>query len=93
MRRIIVTGHACEIPSVGSNVTFTLECSPLNMGSAIHAPEHGAEPIDTLAVFVNGNAVKADLSIRGDLDSMENLGRAIQKGCRLMRQEQRREAV
>ena len=93
MRRIIVTGHVCEIPSVGSRVAFTLECSPLNMGSAIHAPEHGAEPIDTLDVFVNGNAIRADLSIRGDIDSMEELGKAITKGIRIMRKEQRREAV
>lgn len=92
MRRIIVTGHACEIPSVGSNVTFTLECSPLNMGSAVRPPEHGHEPVETVEVFVNGHAERADLRIRGDLESMEELARVLRKECALLRRRMGKES-
>lgn len=81
MRRLIVTAQACEIPSVGSNVRIVAEVSPLNFGHSKFSAQHGVDMVEGVEVWVNGNGVKSDLAIRGDLESMEKLGARIRKAC------------
>jgi hypothetical protein len=94
MRRLIVTANACEIPSVGARARIVFECSPLSMGNERHRFDHGIDPVDGVIVYINGTIEKSDLSIRGDLESMEKLGLEIRRACRSLRvEESRREAV